>query len=96
MDNIDPDTVFHGIFIATFVLVMLWMIEIMKRNPTSRVPYVVLPVFTAIFAFASWLFFDNAFEKVIMLPIVMIIAVWMFKGGFKNAARKRAEQNKST
>ena len=96
MDDIDPDTLFTAICAVTFVLVMLWMIEIMKRNPTSRVPYVILPVVTAIFAFASWLFFDNAFEKVIMLPLAMIVVVWMFKGGFKNAARKRAEQNKST
>ena len=93
MNNIDPDTLFNIVFAVCFVPVTWWMIAIMKRNPTSRVPYVVLPATTGIFAFASWLLFDNAFEKVVMLPLMMIAVVWMFKGAFKAASKERAARN---
>ena len=96
MDDANADILFMVAYAMTFLALLCWSFAIWSHNIDSRIPFVVLPIHAAIFAVASWLLFDNSFEKVIMLPLMMIVVVWMFKGGFKTATRQRAAQEIKT
>ena len=88
MNDGNAELLFHIAFAMIFIAAMMWMFAIFSRNITSRVPFVVVPVVVGLFSFASWLLFDNAIEKVIALPIMTLVIVFMFRSIFRRIAKE--------